>query len=520
MKVVTAQEMSLIDRTTIEELALPGSVLMNNAGRAIADAVLERGGFERVLIFCGAGNNGGDGLIAGYYLFVEGLKVTIVIPENISDYEKKLSEDSRIYYNVCVKNSIHIVRYGDFKPDSSWTGASTVVIDAISGTGFRGQPRGFVGEMIAGVNELNLFTVSADIPSGMESDGEVSHCEIVRADMTVTMGLPKVSLVTFPGKKYAGEVRVAPLGFPPSLTSCDAIRRETPELSEFAHMFRNSFVSNSDVHKGERGRHLFVGGFPGMEGAIMLSVRAALRCGAGLVTVLTRGESRWVIAGKVPEAMTKAADFGQGSGVASYMMEKKFDSIVIGPGLGRSDEAKELFYAILDCLDELPAGSIVIDGDALFFYAEYLRERKPPKDWSVVLTPHLMEATRFFDDVGVEEIGRNRIFYAEELAKLSRSTVVLKGPCSISSDGEWSIINTTGNSAMATAGSGDVLSGICASFLSRFRGDTLRALAVSVFVHGMAGDILLEERGGDSFSAGEIIGKIDRAIENILLWQD
>ncbi len=511
MKVVTAREMSHIDRTTIEEFALPGSVLMNNAGRAIANVVFERGCCDNVLIFCGAGNNGGDGLIAAYYLHSRGLKVTIVIPEDCESYEQRLSPDSLLYYNVCVKNSIEIVRFRDFKPGESYG----VVIDAIFGTGFRGQPHGVGAEMIDCINGLNCFTISADIPSGMECDGKVYHDRIVRANHTVTMGLPKVSMVTWPGKGFCGQVDVAPLGFPETLLSSDSIKRETTEASLIGKILQGSFLRECNIHKGERGRHLFVGGFPGMEGAIMLSVGAAFKSGAGLVTILTHHESRSVIAGKIPEAMTKATGFGEGNEIASYMNEKKINSIVIGPGLGRSDEAGELFYSILNSLDELDPGSIVIDGDGLFFYANYLRENKPPKNWSVVLTPHLMEASRFFTDVSVHDIEGNRIFYAEELARFTGASVVLKGPCSISSDGERSFINVTGNSAMATAGSGDVLSGICASFLSRFRGNATVALAAAVFVHGMAGDILLDKRGLDSFSAGEMLHEISGAMANI-----
>jgi len=514
MKIVTSSEMSEIDRSTIEELSVPGEILMNNAGKYVADHIVSMKRFSRALIFCGMGNNGGDGLTAAYYLHAAGINVTVVL---LSHDPEKLSETSLYFYRICKANQIKITDVHDGVFSEIVGTEGLVVIDSIFGTGFRGESVGDALKAIELINSLELYTVSVDIPSGMESDGYVGHGTIVKADQTITIGLPKISLVTWPGKKYTGSLITASIGFPESKLNSEKIKRETAELPFIRNILDGTFSREADLHKGDRGHCLIIGGFTDMEGAAILAAGSAFNCGAGLVTVLTCPESRGIIAGKVPEAMTASIDFQDINITLEFIKERRVSRIVVGPGMGRSERAKSFFYSLISELPHIKPHTVIIDGDGLYFLAEYLRENTLPEGISFILTPHLMEASRFFDEYNsFENIKMNRLFYAEKLAEKTGSVVVLKGPASIVTDSQYTYVNTTGNSAMATAGSGDVLSGMAGEFSGRFITNPLHAAMVSVFVHGMAGDIALEENRFDNISSRDISLNIADALKNIL----
>lgn len=521
MKAVTADAMRRIDRITIGEIGIPGEVLMGLAGKAVADCVCERyPGAGCVAVFCGTGNNGGDGFVAAYLLSQRGFKTEVYIAGEAA----KASATSAVYLKACMACGIPVVELGSsLRPGSIDYSRYGLILDALLGTGFSGKARGVVAECIGAINASGAEVLSIDLPSGLPSDGEVPEGSVVRANRTVTIGLPKLSLVTYPGREYAGALQVADIGFPANLTESDELPDELLDMA-FARRRLNE-RRPADAHKGSVGQILFIGGFDGMEGAIMLSVMAAMETGVGLAVLLTTDGARSVIAGRIPELITRSLSLREGIAGESLRTEirtalarffddgRRYDALVIGPGMGRGVIASELFRLILEGLPDSEIKRVLIDGDGLFHLGEYLKEKPLPAGLSYVITPHFHEAHRLLG-VSVEELKRNRMKGARELAAHCGSVALLKGPASIASDGVRSLINTAGNQALATAGSGDVLSGIIGALLLRDI-SPLEAAGTGAFLHGYSADLCVERSGVGVLKAGDIIGFIRPAMRRI-----
>lgn len=505
IKAVTAGEMREIDRVSIEETGIPAAVLMNNAGKALADFILNRFSGKNTVIFCGTGNNGGDGFTAAYYLFNRGVKPVIYM----SGTRDRLSETSRIFLNLCEKMSIIIYEISAENIHEIMVPPESLIVDAVLGTGFTGTPEGIPGEFIRIINSSRGIIISVDIPSGLSSDGDEPDGDFVRADYTITIGLPKISLVTYPCRQYCGEVIIEDIGFPHVLTNSDKLKAGLIDDS----LFRSWIAAGTDpdTHKGERGHILMIGGFKNMEGAAILAASAMFRTGCGLVTIATMNESRGIIAGKIPESMTYSLPENPDSAeLKEFMTDKKFTSMVIGPGLGRSPYSEKIFTAMLKHAVDAGIKKILIDGDGLYHLASYLEKGRLPAGTDFVITPHFMEASRIMKKE-IKLIKKNRLVSCRELAILTGCTAVLKGPATIVSDGDISFINTTGNSSLATAGSGDVLSGIIGALLNREL-STAEAAAAGVFIHGFCADIFAADNGPGTMSASDIINAIRHAI--------
>jgi NAD(P)H-hydrate epimerase len=243
-----------------------------------------------------------------------------------------------------------------------------------------------------------------------------------------------------------------------------------------------------DIHKGNRGHTLIIGGFQYMEGAGILTASALFHTGCGLATLATSDESRKIIAGKIPELMTISIP---GSCDISFMKElfqdKKFTSLIIGPGMGRTEYCAKIFNNTISAIKESEIKRALIDGDGLFHLAEYIKKDQLPKGIEFIITPHFMEASRLLA-CDIEEIRKNRFKACKELSSKTGAVVVLKGPATIVSDGDKSYINTTGNSGLATAGSGDVLSGIIGSFMN-LNITSVEAAIAGVYIHGLCADM-------------------------------
>ncbi|MFC1670877.1 NAD(P)H-hydrate dehydratase [Spirochaetota bacterium] len=501
MKVVRAEEMQEIDRITIDEMGIPGEVLMGFAGKSIADYVLRSfDGKDNIVVFSGTGNNGGDGFVIAYFLVNSGIDVTIVLAGKTD----KVSETSRIYMELCGKCGIKIRELTGDTLKGLNIDSFDVAVDAIFGTGFKGSVKGIAGDLIKEINNSITIVVSVDMPSGLPSNGEAPEGEVVNADFTVTIGLPKISLVTYPGKKYAGEVLISDIGFPVSLTSSEDLKIDLVDDAYFNRGFTDE--PDPDTHKGERGHLLLVGGFDGMEGAIMLSARAALETGVGLISLLTTGNARNIIAGKIPELITAGLD-----DVDDFLSSRKYDSAVIGPGMGRDKSAKDVFENIIGKLAGAGIKNALIDGDGLFHLAGFLKENKLPRDVKFIITPHFKEASVILDKK-MEDIKNDRLKACRELAGYVDSIAVLKGPGTIISGGGKTLINTTGNPYLATAGSGDVLSGIIGSLMLRDY-SVLDMAGLGVFIHGRAADLFVKENEGKAMRASDIINYIGRTLD-------
>lgn len=501
MRIVTSREMREIDRITIEEYGMPGEVLMGNAGRFIADTALEMAGAGgRVLIAAGPGNNGGDGFSAAWYLASRNRSdnpapettILLCVPE------EKIKGTAYTYMAMCRNLGIEMLKLEE-EPDFD-VAPFDLVIDAMLGIGVEGKVRPPLDRVVRRINESGVRVLSADMPTGLPSEGALdSELEPVEADVTVTMGLPKYSLVTWPGKRYSGRVLVADIGFPSLLTS-RAGSGEVVDEAYVSHRLEGWQEPDPDTHKGERGRLMIVGGFTGMEGALILAARGALETGVGLCYGVTTEESRRIIAGHMPEMITHSLSGTSGNEIHDLLEQYRPDTIVTGPGMGRDERTGEIFRNILD-QSQARDISLLVDGDGLYHLAEIIRKEKV-EHGELMITPHFGEASRLLDQP-LARLRQDRVRTARELAQATGAKVLLKGPASIVSDGEDILVNSTGTPELATGGSGDVLSGVAGALSARGL-PPVESLACAAWLHGKAAEEHSSRYGDRAMRSGEI----------------
>ncbi|MHB8917390.1 MAG: NAD(P)H-hydrate dehydratase [Desulfocucumaceae bacterium] len=504
MKVVTAQEMRDIDQRAMSEFKIPGLVLMENAGIRVAQAVLEKmAGVQgkTVTIFAGKGNNGGDGLVAARHLFNTGADVKVLLmdsPEKITgdagvnlDIWRRMGQK---VYTVTQKDDFNAVRLFLVKTD--------IIIDAIYGTGFRGPVKEYAGRIIEAINACEKPVVAVDIPSGVEADTGIVNGLCIRANLTVTFGLPKVGLLLEPGASFAGELRTVDISLPFPLLNDDGLKCNLIEKNLVRGLL--PFRPNSS-HKGDYGRVLLIAGSRGMAGAACLAAGAAARAGAGLVTLAVPGGIYEPVAAKLTEVMTSPVpETAEGTLSKEALpliqgMLEKADVLALGPGMSTHPETVEAIQSIISFCP-VPT---VLDADGLNACIGktdlFKRFRKP-----LILTPHPGEMARLCG-LPVDSIQRDRLQAARKWSSSWGAVVVLKGARSIIASPEGiAFINTTGNPGMATGGSGDVLTGIIAGLLAQGM-EASGAAAAGVYLHGMAGDSAAREKGMMGLVAGDIL---------------
>lgn len=510
MKVVTSDEMREIDRKAIEEAGIPGIVLMENAGRAVADAVkrlLEGMAGRRVCVFAGKGNNGGDGFVAARHLVNSQVRVKVFLLGK----RDEVRGDARTNLDVLGHMGVDAEEIGpeDVHRARVAVSVSDVVVDAIFGTGFQGEINGYLGQVIDAINESGRPVVAVDVPSGLDaSTGRVSTA-CVRAGYTVTFGLPKAGLLLYPGAAYAGELIVADIGIPRAYLTDERLKLN---LSIADEIRRHLPVRDPDSHKGTFGRVLVVAGSQGMAGAAALASLAALRSGAGLVTLAVPKSLQGIMHSRLTEVITRGLPETE-SGSVSLQAQALIDGILrgaealaMGPGLSMHSETAQLVRNIV-MTSSVPA---VIDADALNAIAQdpgTLKTSKAP----IVLTPHPGEMSRL-TGLSVQEIKRDRLAVAVKAASQWGKVVVLKGARTVIAAPSGEVfINPTGNPGMATAGSGDVLTGLIAGLLAQGVG-AFEAAVLGTYVHGLAGDIAAARRGEMGMIAGDILESVPEAL--------
>ena len=504
MKVLTAAQMREVDRRTVE-LGIPGLVLMENAGHRVVEFLAETFAplaERRVVILCGKGNNGGDGMVVARQLF------TRLRPKSLwavlAAAPEELKGEALANYNMLLACGCPVAR--EIGPEMR---NADIVVDALLGTGLRGP---VAGPMLGWVREVNAGfplakVVAVDIPSGLESDhaapagGEGERAsETVQADFTVTFTAPKVGQVLGQGTARVGRLRVAPIGSPPWLyEQDDSVFLSLVATEQFAALFAPRVAW---ANKGSYGHVLVLAGSRGKTGAAAMSGIAALRAGAGLVTVASAGSAIPVIAGHSPELMTEAlAETAAGSifddGRLARIVERK-SVVAVGPGLGTEGETVELVRRLMRDVQQ----PMVIDADGLNALASTgfdggggLR----------VLTPHPGEMARLTGK-SVEEIQADRVAAARGFAIERKVVLVLKGHRTLIAfpDGRvW--VNPTGTPALATGGTGDILTGTIAGFLAQFPNDPEQAVAAAVYLHGLAGELGAAELGEKSLIATDLL---------------
>lgn len=483
---VTALEMRLYDSNTIEKIGISSCVLMERAALAAVDTVekycASTEGGRQILIMAGVGNNGGDGIAAGRILAQKGYRVEIWCVGN----QEKASGQWRQQREIA---GHYPIEFTDGPHRSSYT----VLLDALFGVGLSRNLEGAFAEAVRIYRRLEGFKLSLDIPSGVDSDtGRVMGCA-VKADKTITFGFCKRGLVLFPGCEYSGNVEIADIG----ITEHSFLGRE-PGMFAYGGMVSEEIPERrKDGNKGTFGKVLLVAGSANMAGAAVLAARAAYRMGAGMVRVVSPAENRIVLQSTVPEAI-----YGDLETLEEGM--DWADVIAAGPGIGRGEGAA-------DSLEKVVSEGhkpLLIDADGLNLLAgkEGLQKAlsiQGKNGRKVILTPHMGELSRLTGKT-IGECKRDLACTGMELAAKLHVVVAAKDARTMTcAEGHPVCINLSGNSGMATAGSGDVLAGVTAALLAQGMG-AFEAASLGVYIHGMAGDAVAAKMGQYSCMAGDI----------------
>jgi len=508
MKVATAEQMQELDRKAIETYRIPGIVLMENAGRGAAEEILKA--FpdlqkKKVAIVAGKGNNGGDGFVIARHLTNCGVPVKVFLLTE----PKALRGDAETNYYIFHRMKGEILSvpsskdYQKVKKDFE---RADLLIDAIFGTGLDAEVRGYYREVIDHLNTLHQPIAAIDIPSGLNADTGKPFGTAVRATLTLTFGLPKLGLLISPGVDYVGTLKVIDIGIPRNLVEEEKIQTYLLEREEIRKWL--SVPRRPDTHKGDYGHLLVIAGSVGKTGAAAMVCEAALRMGAGLVTLAIPKSLNPIMEMKLTEVMTEplpetpkqTLSLRAYSSILRLCENKR--AVVIGPGLGTYKETQTLILKLVKALD-IP---LVIDADglnALATQAKFL----PATNRSLILTPHPGEMARLIRGT-VKEIQENRIGVSRSFSQVNHVYLALKGyrTLIVTPRGE-TYINPTGNSGLATGGTGDVLSGMIGGLLCQGF-DILPSLQASVFLHGLAGDEVARELGEKSLVATDLIKKI------------
>jgi NAD(P)H-hydrate epimerase len=505
-----AEEMRSIDRWAIEQRGVPSLELMERAGTGVARAVERLAGEGPAAVVCGKGNNGGDGLVAARLLREAGWAVTVVCVAPPRDF----TGDARV--NLEALPGDPPVRLdgssweagGARAAVSSGAGAlegAQVLVDALLGTGFRGEARGEVGEAIAAIDQLGAPVVSVDVPSGVEASTGVVLGPAVRATVTVTFHAPKPGLWINPGKGCAGRVETIDIGIPrgaPVAPSIGLIEPVVLDLLPRRHAGSTKFIS---------GHVLVVGGSRGLTGAPRMASHASMRAGAGYVTACVPASQQAIVAGAAtPELMTRGLADSDGSfdadAVGDVLEASRRGALALGPGLGRSEGASA-FARALARQAELP---MVLDADGLNAHAGHLGDlaHRPA---GTVLTPHAGELGRLLS-LESAAIERERLRHARSAAEQSQAVVVLKGDDTLIADPSGRVAVSPGGAyGLATAGTGDVLTGVIGAALAQGL-EPFAAAAAGVWLHVEAGREAARRLGGaDGVIATDVIAALPRA---------
>ena len=529
MKLVSSEQMRSIDKKAINGAKIPRLELMEKAGKSSAEVVLKmlRGSAKdkKVVIFCGRGNNGGDGFVVGRYLAEWGAEVIFYLLGE----EDKIMGDAEVNLKKALEMGLPIKEVLNID-DLPKKIEADLIVDAIFGTGFKGEIEGVDAKAINLINSSKAQrfngskVLSIDVPSGLNADtGEISNV-CIKADQTATMGLPKIGHFFHPGKEYSGEVTVIDIGVPQKIIDEEKINLNVITQDEVKALLPKR---PGDSDKGNCGRVVLIAGSIGLTGAAALASLSCLRVGAGMAILGIPKSLNEIMEIKLTEVMTKPLPDVRKKGALALrglgeimQILKWGDCVALGPGLGQHFETVELIRRLVTKI-ELP---MVMDADGLNAIAKdstILNQAKAP----LILTPHIGELSRLID-VPMEKIAKDRIKYALDSAKRFDCIMVFKGaPTIVAEPKGEAFVNSTGNPGMATAGSGDVLTGIIIGLVAQMLFDRRErdvktimkdAATCGVFIHGLAGDLAKEEKGEMGMIAGDIMEKIPESILQIL----
>jgi NAD(P)H-hydrate epimerase len=505
MKIATAEEMRRIDRKAVEEYGIPSLILMENAGRGVAQTAEREFGPLRgktVTLICGKGNNGGDGLAAARHLMNQGVETRVYLAAEV----EALSEDARRNLDIYRKMEGEVHPQGAYNRGNLRLALmhSHLIVDALLGTGLNAAVREGIAEAVALINkasESGRPVFSIDIPSGIHADtGAVMGCA-VKAGVTLSLALPKRGHYLFPGAEHRGRLLIQDIGIPQTMDLIAQIPVEEIEPPPLPSRSR-------DAHKGDFGHVLVVAGSIGKSGAAAMTALAALRAGAGLVTLAAPRSTQSLLAARLTEVMTVPLPETE-EGTLSLDAERPLlelahgkSVVAVGPGLTAEKETAELVRRLTRAV----AVPLILDADGintLSGHLEILSSRSAP----LLLTPHPGEMGRLVGE-DAREVQNRRIETVQDFCKRFASILILKGAHTLVGDSQGRIwVNTTGNPGMATAGSGDVLTGLIAGLAGQGM-DLLSAAQAGVYRHGEAGDLAARDIGERGMIAGDILDRI------------
>ena len=511
MKVVTAQEMRQIDQQTIEQVGIPGAVLMDHAGSAVVRAIGQHfPECQHIAIFVGKGNNGGDGLVVARQLAHAGQPIQIFLVSPQESFGGDALTNLQIAQNLDLPIT-PILSEDELEGAKSQIRSADLIVDSIFGTGLRGGVHGFIGNVISCINETGKPVIAIDLPSGLAADTGLAEGTCIQATYTVTIGLPKRGNLIHPGATLTGKLEVVDIGFPRSVIDAQNIQVNWTQPSDAVRILPSRPTHS---HKGTYGRVFVAAASTGMTGAAALTSAGALRVGAGLVTLGAPKSLNPILEVKLTEVMTlPLPETTEGSlalEAKSHIIEaveRNKSVLAIGPGLSQHPETVALVHSLIR-ESNVPT---VIDADginALSKSKEILSALSP----QTVLTPHPGEMARLIGET-VETLERDRIRIAQRFAETHNVTLVLKGAPTVVTRGNGEVwINSTGNAGMATGGMGDVLTGLIAGLMAQ-KVPAFDAAVLGVYLHGLAGDIVAESIGMDGLMAGDVLNSIPKAIK-------
>jgi hydroxyethylthiazole kinase-like uncharacterized protein yjeF len=510
MKIVTTTEIRNIEKAAIEEYGIPSIVLMENAGVEVVrqmESIIGNLYNKKVAIFAGTGSNGGDGYVVARHLHNQGAKVKVFLVGTKAAVAGDAVLNLKIITNMGI-DVLEVANEQDWDKVKIAMTFTDVLVDALLGTGFTGQLRNPINHVVESINKSNKQIIAIDVPSGVDADNGQVRGRAVKATYTISFSLPKQGLLLYPGASYVGDLRVADIGIPRALLTDSNIQQNLITSSDIGQL---CIKRQSDAHKGSCGKILVIAGSRGLSGAAALTADAALRSGAGSVTLGIAAGLHDIMEAKLTEVMTcplaEAVSGCVGKGAYNEIANLSLgsDVVAIGPGLGRHEDTLSVIRQVIKDLEK----PLVIDADALYALIDNTAILTEAKSMPV-LTPHPGEMARLVG-LSPEEVNQEKVYIARQAAIEWGSIVILKGARTVVAfpDGEV-YINVSGNAGMATAGAGDVLTGVIAGLIGQGLSSHEAALA-GVYIHGLAGDIMA--RGGMiGMIASDLIAALPAAI--------
>lgn len=511
MKILNSAEMKRIDQKTIQQVGIPGVVLMENAGLQMVKAIEDMRQPTlpmKVAIFCGKGNNGGDGYVVARHLYNRGHKPLIILLAR----RKEITGDAKINLNIALNMGIELL---EVPTPQLWQNQKLplqsfdLIVDAMLGTGLSKPVTGFYKEIIEEINRSGVMVASIDIPSGLSADTSQVMGTAVKADLTVTFACPKYAHILPPAEEYVGRLVVADISIPQRVIEEEGVHINLIDEELIREIFPRR---KANTHKGHYGHLLIIAGSEGKTGAACLAGEGALRIGTGLVTVATPQSCNPILEVKLTEVMTAALPETTDRTISEkaiepthHLLEGK-SALAIGPGLSLNSQTQYYIQQVVST-SSLPT---IIDADGINAFAD-CPDKLKGSGKSLAITPHPGEMGRLIK-MKPENILKDRIGICRRFSQEHHLWIVLKGYRTVISTPEGEVyINPTGNPGMASGGTGDVLTGMIAGLVAQKLPMT-DALILGVYLHGLAGDMAAEQMGENYLAAADILDFLPDAL--------